>query len=135
MVEVCAAPFWQRVLTVGRFYRGFRLPDDVDFQRLEAWWFAVVNRPSVNATLVCTDRLIAAYSDYAANVATSNYAKGAQASLSNASTTNHPKRIEERMRKDYGDAVAAAKPKVIRFITLLGVFFLAGVAVGKRRRA
>ena len=85
LVEVSAAPFWQRILSVGSHYRGLQLPSadtDKDFRRLRVWWEAVSRRPSVRRTLVCGDRLVASYADYAANQGTSDHARRAQACLS-----------------------------------------------------
>jgi glutathione S-transferase len=79
MLEVVFAPFWQRMLWVGQHYMPtltlFPKHDDLDFQRLHAWWKATSARPSVAATLVCKPRMIASYADYALNVATSDFAK------------------------------------------------------------
>lgn len=75
LVDVALAPFWQRILWVGGHYFGLKLPDDDnDFQRLAKWWMACSERPSIKKTLVCRERLIASYSDYARNVATSDFA-------------------------------------------------------------
>eukprot|EP00039_Didymoeca_costata_P029611 m.25511 g.25511 ORF g.25511 m.25511 type:complete len:329 (-) comp7710_c0_seq2:48-1034(-) len=91
MVDIALAPFWQRILWVGKHYRNLTLPHfdknvtekqvDPDFQRLAQWWEAVSNRPSVKSTFVCKERLIASYSQYARNVGTSDYAKNLQSSL------------------------------------------------------
>jgi glutathione S-transferase len=80
MVDVVFAPFWQRILWIGEHYISNELlfpfdDDDKDFQRLYQWWDAVRVRPSITATLVCKERLISSYSDYALNVATSDFAK------------------------------------------------------------
>jgi glutathione S-transferase len=75
MVEVVLAPFWQRMLWIGGHYMQLTFPNDVEFGRLRAWWEATSARASVAATLVCQPRLIASYSDYALNVATSDFAK------------------------------------------------------------
>jgi len=79
--EIAIAPFWQRYLWVGSVYRGFSFPRDADFARLERWWSAVEKHPAVAATLVCRERLVSSYSDYAENRGTSEYAKAIQASL------------------------------------------------------
>jgi len=92
-VDVSFAPFWQRILSVGAHYRGIELPkgaDDEDFLRLEQWWTAVSARPSVAKTIVCTDRLVASYWGYAANEATSDYAKGIYGSLSKSTQNASP---------------------------------------------
>jgi glutathione S-transferase len=84
MVDVVLAPFWQRILWVGQHYiPEMNIPnddenDDVDFHRLHVWWEATSRRPSVRATLVGKAQLIASYSDYALNVATSDFAKSIQ---------------------------------------------------------
>jgi len=76
LVDVALAPFWQRMIWVGGHYFNLQFPEnDQDFRRLNKWWKAVMARPSVRATLVCKPRLIASYSDYATNVATSDFAK------------------------------------------------------------
>eukprot|EP01130_Rhizamoeba_saxonica_P004355 TRINITY_DN1783_c0_g1_i1.p1 TRINITY_DN1783_c0_g1~~TRINITY_DN1783_c0_g1_i1.p1 ORF type:complete len:286 (-),score=56.84 TRINITY_DN1783_c0_g1_i1:49-906(-) len=81
MVDVALAPFWQRFLWIGGFYRGLQFPQDEDFDRLNVWWDAVSNRPSVSATFVCEERLISSYKSYADNTGTSNYAKMIQEQL------------------------------------------------------
>lgn len=76
LVDVALAPFWQRMIWVGGHYCNLQFPEnDREFRRLRKWWKAVAARPSVRATLVCKPRLIASYSDYATNVATSDFAK------------------------------------------------------------
>lgn len=76
IVEVVFAPFWQRMLWVGKHYIKLTFPaNDIRFERLHIWWKATCARPSVAATLVCKARLIASYSDYAKDVATSDVAK------------------------------------------------------------
>ena len=79
--EIALAPFWQRYLWVGSTYRGLSFPADEEFKRLQLWWSAVEQHPAVAATLVCRDRLISSYSDYAENKGTSEYAKSIQAGL------------------------------------------------------
>ena len=76
LVDVALAPFWQRILPVGGHYFGLTLPvEEPEFQRLEKWWQAVKDRPSVAATIVCEPRLVLSYQDYPHNVATSDAAK------------------------------------------------------------
>ena len=76
MVDVCLAPFWQRFVTVGRDYFNLTFPmEEPEFQRLDKWWTAVKNRPSVSNTICCEPRLVATYSDYSRNVATSDAAR------------------------------------------------------------
>lgn len=75
MVDVCLAPFWHRVLHVGPYYFGLKLPQDIEFHRLQLWWQAVVVRPSVADTIVNIDRLVSSYSDYSKNIATSDAAQ------------------------------------------------------------
>jgi glutathione S-transferase len=82
IVDIALAPFWLRFIWVGEFYRGLKFPNDIEFQRLNIWWEAVQKRPSVHSTIVCKPRLVSAYSQYARNVATSDYAKTLQNSLS-----------------------------------------------------
>eukprot|EP00977_Amphora_coffeiformis_P017087 scaffold5479_cov199-Amphora_coffeaeformis.AAC.26 len=82
-VDIALAPFWQRILWVGGHYRDLSLPnDDAAFGRLEQWWQAVSQRPSVAHTLVGRQRLIASYKQYAQNVATSDWATTMQSSMS-----------------------------------------------------
>jgi glutathione S-transferase len=76
LFEVAFAPFYQRMLWVGEHYLELKFPiDEPEFQRLNTWWKAICARPSVSATLVSKPRLIASYSQYANNVAASDYAK------------------------------------------------------------
>mmetsp|Transcript_34989 Transcript_34989/g.56690 ORF Transcript_34989/g.56690 Transcript_34989/m.56690 type:complete len:328 (-) Transcript_34989:193-1176(-) len=82
MVDIAFAPFWQRFLWVGGAYRNLKFPkDDAAFKRLDIWWNAVSNRPSVKATLVCKPRLLSSYKQYARNEATSSYGKMIQAHI------------------------------------------------------
>jgi glutathione S-transferase len=78
MVDVAFAPFWQRMLWVGSHYIGLKFPAEPAFDRLHKWWNATSKRPSVAATFVCKERLIASYSDYARNTATSDVARTLQ---------------------------------------------------------
>ena len=81
--DVSFAPFFQRILWVGKAYRNIDLPkEDPAVKRILAWWDAVSKRKSVAKTLVSRDRLIASYSNYAENKATSDYAKSLMSSLS-----------------------------------------------------
>ena len=76
MVEVCLAPFWQRFVTVGKFYFDLKLPmEEAEFRRLDKWWKAISARPSVANTICCESRLVSTYSDYAKNLATSDAAR------------------------------------------------------------
>jgi glutathione S-transferase len=76
MVDVALAPFWQRIRTVGPHYFGLTFPmEEPEFQRLDKWWKAVSERPSVANTIVCEPRLVSTYSDYSKNVATSDAAQ------------------------------------------------------------
>ncbi|CAB9506539.1 Glutathione S-transferase, N-terminal domain [Seminavis robusta] len=86
-VDVALAPFWQRILWVGAHYRDLKLPSDAAFERLDTWWQAVSQRPGVANTLVCKERLVSSYRQYAHNIATSDFAKGMQSSLRGESTT------------------------------------------------
>lgn len=81
-VDIALAPFYQRVLWVGGHYRGLELPTDAAFQRLDRWWQAVSQRPSVANTLVGKERLISSYRQYAKNEATSDFAESMKSSLS-----------------------------------------------------
>jgi glutathione S-transferase len=77
-VDVALAPFWHRIHWIGSYYRpqlDFVSTDDPALARLEASWQAVSQRPSVRSTLVCRDRLVASYGDYARNEATSEFAQ------------------------------------------------------------
>lgn len=84
-VDVALAPFWQRIHWVGGHYRGIDLTamatTDPAIRRLEVWWKAVSERSSVKATLVCRERLLASYSDYAKNIAKSDFANSMRSEL------------------------------------------------------
>jgi glutathione S-transferase len=75
MLEVAFAPFWQRMLWIGGHYLKLTFPKESEFDRLNTWWGATSKRPSIVTTLVCQPRLVASYSDYALNLATSDFAK------------------------------------------------------------
>mmetsp|Transcript_17842 Transcript_17842/g.33798 ORF Transcript_17842/g.33798 Transcript_17842/m.33798 type:complete len:320 (-) Transcript_17842:166-1125(-) len=81
MVDIALAPFWQRFIWIGGFYRGLEFPNDDAFSRMKTWWEAVSKRPSVANTLVCKPRLISSYKQYARNEATSNYGKMIQQNI------------------------------------------------------
>lgn len=84
-VDIALAPFWQRILWVGKHYRNLQLPsDDPAFQRLDIWWKAVSQRPSIANTMVGKERLISSYKQYANNVATSDFATTMASSLSSS---------------------------------------------------
>lgn len=74
-VDVVFAPFYQRILSIAGHYRGVVLPANPDFDRLRVWWEATCKRPAVANTIVCEERLISSYSQYATNRATSDVAK------------------------------------------------------------
>ena len=80
-VDVALAPFYLRILWMGKYYRNLELPEDDDFARLGAWWRATKERPSVKATLVCRERLIMSSSQYAKNQATSDVANQTRAGM------------------------------------------------------
>lgn len=75
LVDIALAPFWLRFIWVGGHYFGLEFPKDEPFARLEKWWERTSKRPSVMATIVCKERLVASYSQYAKNEATSDFAK------------------------------------------------------------
>eukprot|EP00928_Gymnodinium_smaydae_P034257 TRINITY_DN24325_c0_g1_i1.p1 TRINITY_DN24325_c0_g1~~TRINITY_DN24325_c0_g1_i1.p1 ORF type:complete len:313 (+),score=34.34 TRINITY_DN24325_c0_g1_i1:56-940(+) len=83
MVDIALAPFWLRFMWIGGYYRDLVLPNDEPaFVRLNRWWEAVKERPSVARTIVCQPRLVSSYSQYSRNQATSDVAKSLQSSLS-----------------------------------------------------
>jgi hypothetical protein len=85
------ARFWLRYLWVGSTYRELTFPEaDTDFDRLRQWWDAVVAHPAVAATIVCRERLISSYSNYADNKAASGEAKNTQAQTEAAASTCMP---------------------------------------------
>jgi len=90
-VDISLAPFWQRILWVGQRYRDLSLPKDAAFDRLNQWWAAVSQRPSVANTLVGKERLISSYNQYASNVATSDFATTMQSSLQNGPASKKQK--------------------------------------------
>ncbi|KAJ1458908.1 hypothetical protein M885DRAFT_511964 [Pelagophyceae sp. CCMP2097] len=96
LLEVAAAPFWQRILLVGSFYRGLHLPDGPDFDRLRTWWAACEQHPAVANTLVCTARLISSYKDYATNTGTSDCARGTQENLSEGARALHEGQLDKQ---------------------------------------
>ena len=75
LVDVALAPFWQRMLWVGGHYFNLKFPEEPEFARLDKWWKATKERPSIKETFVCKERLISSYSDYHQNIATSDFAK------------------------------------------------------------
>jgi len=75
LVDIALAPFWQRMLWVGGHYFGLEFPDEPAFHRLHSWWEVCSKRPSIKNTFVCMERLIASYTDYHRNAATSDFAK------------------------------------------------------------
>lgn len=82
-VDISLAPFWQRFIWVGGHYRDLEFPsNDPAFERLASWWDAVSQHPSILATLVCKERLISSYGQYARNEGTSDCAMSLQSILS-----------------------------------------------------
>eukprot|EP00525_Craspedostauros_australis_P006261 CAMPEP_0198120614 /NCGR_PEP_ID=MMETSP1442-20131203/29662_1 /TAXON_ID= /ORGANISM="Craspedostauros australis, Strain CCMP3328" /LENGTH=293 /DNA_ID=CAMNT_0043779285 /DNA_START=38 /DNA_END=919 /DNA_ORIENTATION=+ len=77
LVDVALAPFWQRITVVGSHFLGLDLPNKKgkEFTRLNEWWNAAKERPSVRDTICSPDRLIATYHDYSQGKATSDAAK------------------------------------------------------------
>jgi glutathione S-transferase len=75
MADVAVAPWMQRLLSVSKAYRGFEIPDSGEFKRLYVWWENVKDRASVADTIVDEKRMLANYSGYADNSATSTEAK------------------------------------------------------------
>eukprot|EP00899_Mesostigma_viride_P005255 jgi/Mesvir1/14730/Mv05378-RA.1 len=65
IVDAALIPLWQRVEWIGPHYGQLMLPyaDGTmpEFGRLQVWWDAVQAQPSVVATMVCKQRLIASY--------------------------------------------------------------------------
>ena len=72
--DIALAPWWQRMHSVIRHYRGFEIPP-ARLGRLVRWGDAVMTRPSFARTCVDPDRLIANYSGYADDSATSAVAQ------------------------------------------------------------
>lgn len=71
LADIALAPWWQRMQSVMKHYRGFEVPSTQEYARLHDWWSAVSNRPSWRRTMVDTNRLIANYREYADGSATS----------------------------------------------------------------
>lgn len=80
LVDIALAPFYQRFLWVGGYYRGLEFPKETEFERLSVWWEATSSRASVANTLVCKRKLQASYIQYADNSATSDAAKSMRSS-------------------------------------------------------
>lgn len=121
--DVSFAPFFQRIVSVGKVYRGIELPrDDPDIQRLLLWWDAVKARDSVARTIVSTDRLVASYANYADNKATSDFAQNLMSSLS--STTRASSAL-----------AGVTKQQFSLLLPVALAAFAAGVAVGARGRS
>jgi len=74
LADVNLAPWWQRMLSVLKHYRNMEVPQH-GFKRLHRWFAAVRARPAFARTVVDQQRLIANYSGYADNTATSEVAK------------------------------------------------------------
>lgn len=55
---------------------------------MQVWWNAVKMRPSVAATFVCPERLIASYAQYAANEATSDFSHVMASVISSANAAS-----------------------------------------------
>lgn len=55
---------------------------------MQVWWNAVKMRPSVAATFVCPERLIASYAQYASNEATSDFANVMSTVISTANAAS-----------------------------------------------
>eukprot|EP00931_Biecheleriopsis_adriatica_P122127 TRINITY_DN97141_c0_g1_i1.p1 TRINITY_DN97141_c0_g1~~TRINITY_DN97141_c0_g1_i1.p1 ORF type:complete len:330 (-),score=48.91 TRINITY_DN97141_c0_g1_i1:65-1054(-) len=124
MLECAFAPFWQRCIWVGSYYRDLQFPQDVDFERLDLWWKATCSRPSVARTLVCKERLISSYKQYSQNRGTTDFATSIQGSLSAASRANFI-------------AASGSSSRTVQGIVLLvaaGALVSAGCLFASRRR-
>ena len=143
--EIALAPFWQRYLWVGSEYRGLVFPeaeDDCDFARLQTWWAAVERHPAVAATLVCRERLISSYSDYATNKGTSEYAKIIQGSMgatgNRTGTAAHATQAQDAgSERASTEQRPAPRRSILLGVLMLGVFLGAAAARarGSKQRA
>jgi len=128
MVDIALAPFFQRFLWVGSKYRDLVFPEEPEFARLQEWWSATHSRPSVAATMVCRARLVSSYSQYSRNVATSDYAKSIQSSLSTSASSKH---------SESGGAVRSAckcTRVALGAVAAVLVVFIAGVRIGQQMK-
>merc|ERR1719326_1508094 len=78
IVDIVLAPWWQRLLSVAKEYRGFEIPTEPtldEFTRLRKWYEAVSSRESFRKTVVDVHKLLRNYSGYADNSATSDVAR------------------------------------------------------------
>eukprot|EP00401_Gymnodinium_catenatum_P079806 CAMPEP_0117527174 /NCGR_PEP_ID=MMETSP0784-20121206/36661_1 /TAXON_ID=39447 /ORGANISM="" /LENGTH=329 /DNA_ID=CAMNT_0005323417 /DNA_START=1 /DNA_END=990 /DNA_ORIENTATION=+ len=125
MLECAFAPFWQRCIWVGSYYRDLQFPQDVDFERLDRWWTATSTRPSVARTFVCKERLISSYKQYSQNKGTTDYAASIQAGLSAASRANF------KMASEATSSLLRGSVLPLAVVALFGAGWLAA----KRRAA
>ena len=75
LADIALAPWWERLLSVSKAYRDFQVPNEGQFKRLHAWYAACLASEAFSKTVVDQDKLIANYSGYANNSATSDAAK------------------------------------------------------------
>ncbi|GBG62537.1 hypothetical protein CBR_g30855 [Chara braunii] len=74
IVDIALAPWVAARSIIVEHYRNLSIPPSSDFERLRRWRSAVLNHPSVKATLQDEDKLIQIYKRYATNEATSQVA-------------------------------------------------------------
>ena len=83
IVDIVMVPWFQRVLTVLKYYRHFHIPslndnsgsDHDEFHRLNIWYAAICDKSSYRRTVVNEEELIRNYSGCADNSATSDAAQ------------------------------------------------------------
>mmetsp|Transcript_18792 Transcript_18792/g.52365 ORF Transcript_18792/g.52365 Transcript_18792/m.52365 type:complete len:197 (+) Transcript_18792:495-1085(+) len=75
LADISIAPWWERLLSVSKAYRGFEVPDTEEFARLHKWYAACLEVQAFKRTIVDQEKLVANYSGYANNSATSDAAK------------------------------------------------------------
>jgi glutathione S-transferase len=68
MVDLIWAPFYQRLITVGKFYMDF----DLNNAKLHKWGQACLEHKAVACTIVDVDRLLENYNGYANGTAKNN---------------------------------------------------------------
>jgi len=75
MADLALSPWWYRFPIVLGTYRGFKVPETPEYERLHAWWAEIKERASFKRTLVSPDRLVRNYAEYADGSATSEVAR------------------------------------------------------------
>lgn len=73
--DIVLVPWMQRILSVSKVYRNFEIPNEFPLTKFHTWYNSCLQIPAFKKTIVNQEKLVANYSGYANNSATSTVAK------------------------------------------------------------